>query len=206
MKRLIAILIAILTLLLGGTRTAIEPKKTPDTEPVAIEQATAEPGIIVPEPVTDLSAEKEMTDTVSKTVPYEPIVIPDESIEPETITDQTDADVYPMPDTDTSASSFQETESEPDIDEQPEVLFEPAVRDEQPEAIPTTPVTDETVPLTPEKKADDTAPNNNARVFINPAQGGPNPFENAPPTEIDDHPVDEFIGEDGDRPGEGIHF
>ncbi len=182
MKRLIALLIAILTLLFGGVKLAVELQETPDTEPVAIEQATTEPEIIVPEPVTDLSAEKEMTDTVSETVPYEPIVIPDDPIDKEIMTEQTDADVDPMPNTDTSASSFQETESEPDIDEQPEVLFEPAVRDEQPEAIPTTQVTEETVPLTPEKKTEDTAPNNNARVFINPAQGGPNPFENASQT------------------------
>ena len=46
----------------------------------------------------------------------------------------------------------------------------------------------------------------NAPVFVNPAQGGPNPFEDAPPTEIDDHQVDEFIGEGDDRSGEGIHF
>ena len=51
-----------------------------------------------------------------------------------------------------------------------------------------------------------TVPNGNTPVFVNPAQGGPNPFEDAPPTEIEDHPVDEFIGEGDDRPGEGIHF
>ncbi len=206
MKRLFAILIAILTLLFGGVRTAVEPKKTPDTEPVAIEQATAESEIIGSEPFADLPAEKEAVGPAADAETDEPDVIPVEPVEPETITDQTDADVYPMPDTDTSASSFQETESEPDIDEQPEVLFEPAVRDEQPEAIPTTPVTDETVPLTPEKKADDIPQNNNAPVFIDPCRGDQNPFENAPPTEIDDHPADEFIGEGDDRPGEGIHF
>jgi len=34
--------------------------------------------------------------------------------------------------------------------------------------------------------------------------GQPNPFENDTPTEIDDRPVEDYIGED--RPGEGIHF
>ena len=34
----------------------------------------------------------------------------------------------------------------------------------------------------------------------------PNPFENDTPTEIDDRPVEDYIGEDEDRPGEGIHF
>ena len=34
--------------------------------------------------------------------------------------------------------------------------------------------------------------------------GQPNPFENNTPTEINDRPVEDYIGED--RPGEGIHF
>ena len=36
--------------------------------------------------------------------------------------------------------------------------------------------------------------------------GEPNPFENAPPTEIVDHSVEDLIGEGEDRPGEGRHF
>lgn len=36
--------------------------------------------------------------------------------------------------------------------------------------------------------------------------GQPNPFENDIPTGIDDRPVDDYIGEGEDRPGEGIHF
>ena len=36
--------------------------------------------------------------------------------------------------------------------------------------------------------------------------GQPNPFENDSPTEIDDRPVEDYIGEGEDRPGEGIHF
>ena len=38
------------------------------------------------------------------------------------------------------------------------------------------------------------------------SSGQPNPFENAPPTEIVDHPVEDIIGEGEDRPGEGKHF
>lgn len=33
-----------------------------------------------------------------------------------------------------------------------------------------------------------------------------NPFENDTPTEIDDRPVEDYIGEGEDRPGEGKHF
>ena len=36
--------------------------------------------------------------------------------------------------------------------------------------------------------------------------GQPNPFENDTPTKIDDRPVEDYIVEGEDRPGEGIHF
>ena len=36
--------------------------------------------------------------------------------------------------------------------------------------------------------------------------GQPNPFANGTPTEIDDRPVEDYVGEDEDRPGEGKHF
>ena len=36
--------------------------------------------------------------------------------------------------------------------------------------------------------------------------GQPNPFENNIPTEIDDRPVEDYIGEGEDCPGEGKHF
>ncbi len=36
--------------------------------------------------------------------------------------------------------------------------------------------------------------------------GQPNPFDNDIPTEIDDRPVEDYVGEGEDRSGEGIHF
>ena len=36
--------------------------------------------------------------------------------------------------------------------------------------------------------------------------GQQNPFENGTPTEIDDRPVEDYVGEGEDRPGEGITF
>ncbi len=57
-----------------------------------------------------------------------------------------------------------------------------------------------------EEKDEDTNTDENAPVYVNPAQGGTNPFEDGGDSEIDDHNSDEFIGDDGDRPGEGIHF
>lgn len=81
------------------------------------------------------------------------------------------------------------------MEEQTEPMPEPTVQSE-PQVIPSTPVAEETNPLPTEKETEDSAEqNSNSPVFIDPAQGGANPFENAPPTEIDDHPVDEFIGE-----------
>ncbi len=44
-------------------------------------------------------------------------------------------------------------------------------------------------------------------VEYKPQIGGqPNPFDNDTPTEIDDQPVEEYIGDGEDRPGEGKHF
>ena len=57
-----------------------------------------------------------------------------------------------------------------------------------------------------EEKNEETNADENAPVYVNPAQGGSNPFESGGDSKIDDHNSDEFIGDDGDRPGEGIHF
>lgn len=46
--------------------------------------------------------------------------------------------------------------------------------------------------------------NKNAPEY-NPSVGG-NPFDDDTKTEIDDTPVEDYIGEGEDRPGEGIHF
>ena len=48
--------------------------------------------------------------------------------------------------------------------------------------------------------------NGNAPVYVSPIHGGPNPFDDDTPTVVDEHSVEEFIGEGDDRPGEGIHF
>lgn len=47
--------------------------------------------------------------------------------------------------------------------------------------------------------------NKNAPEYI-PSQGGDNPFDDNTKTEINDKPVDNYIGEGEDRPGEGVHF
>ena len=94
------------------------------------------------------------------------------------------------------------TEIKEEPTHEPEV-FETQITPEQKEKDEDRPVNliDET-----EEKSEDANSNGNAPVFVNPAQGGSNPFEDGGETEIDDHNSDEFIDEGGDRPGEGIHF
>ena len=48
--------------------------------------------------------------------------------------------------------------------------------------------------------------NQNLAEYKSQPSGQPNPFENAPPMEIVDQPVEDLIGEGEDRPGEGKHF
>jgi hypothetical protein len=55
----------------------------------------------------------------------------------------------------------------------------------------------------PNNNGDET--NKNAPEYQPPA-GGKNPFEEDVETEIVDKPVEDLIGEDEDRPGEGTHF
>ncbi len=227
MKRLIALLIAILTLLFGGVQPADEPQDAPETVTAGFESRDGQdedvfescPETAAPEFesqdsemdfMPELFTEKEKPDAAAEAEADQPEVVTPSK--PETIAVTTEPPVEPAdertPDTDTSFSQL--TEEEPVKEEQTE-MPEPTVEVEQPEVIPPTPVIEETSPQKTEEKMDyaapaDTVPSGNAPVFVDPAQGGPNPFENAPPTEINDHPVDEFIGEGDDRPGEGIHF
>ena len=94
-----------------------------------------------------------------------------------------------------------------EIQDMPETVVEP-----EPAAVPEyipDPVIVPDEPTVETSHADETdaehQDDTNAPVFIDPCQGGPNPFDDGTPTEIDDHNSDEFVG-DGDRPGEGIHF
>ena len=223
MKRLIALLIAILTLLFGGVRSADEPQDAQETVTAGFEFRGGQnedvfdscPETVAPEfespdnemeSMPELFTEKEKPDATAE---VEADQLEDITpSEPETTADTTELPVEPtdepIPDTDTFFSQI--TEEESTAEEQTEPMPEPTVQSE-PQVIPPTPAAEETTPLPTEKETEDSAePNSNGPVFVDPAQGGANPFENAPPTEIDDHPVDEFIGEGDDRPGEGIHF
>ncbi len=61
--------------------------------------------------------------------------------------------------------------------------------------------------FTEEETADEVGEGKQGAVEYKPQIGGqPNPFENNTPTEIDDQPVEDYIGEGEERPGEGIQF
>lgn len=218
MKRLIAILIAILTILFGGVRSAEEQPVTVSKPPVATEAVQAEPEIVETESTVGEPTEKEMSEPVIEAESTEPDVTPlpteetEKEIELPMPDEHTATEDDPVPGTDEHTPSFQLTEQETVSAEETTVTTEPPVATEQPEVIPPTPIptTEEPEPKPTEKETekedDEPQSNGNAPVFIDPCHGGPNPFDDDTPTEIDDHSSDEFIGEGNDRPGEGIHF
>ena len=71
-----------------------------------------------------------------------------------------------------------------------------------------TEITEETVSTEPEEETVECIDEGDQSLAeYKPQIGGqPNPFENDTPTEIDDRPVEDYVGEGEDRPGEGKHF
>ena len=70
-----------------------------------------------------------------------------------------------------------------------------------------TEVTEEIITETEEDTVECIDEGDQSLVEYKPQIGGQlNPFENDTPTEIDDRPVEDYVGEGEDRPGEGKHF
>lgn len=71
-----------------------------------------------------------------------------------------------------------------------------------------TEITEEVISTKPEEDIIECIDEGDQRLAeYKPQIGGQqNPFENDTPTEIDDRPVEDYIGEGEDRPGEGKHF
>ena len=69
-------------------------------------------------------------------------------------------------------------------------------------------IAEETVITEPEEETVECIDEGDQRLAeYKPHIGGqPNPFENDTPTEIDDRPVEDYIGEGENRPGEGKNF
>lgn len=99
------------------------------------------------------------------------------------------------------------------LTEEPESVMEETVADESVE-IPPEPTISEEEEIEEKEEVAETEETaacidegNQDLVEYKPQIGGqPNPFDNDIPTEIDDRPVEEYIGDGEDRPGEGKPF
>ena len=95
------------------------------------------------------------------------------------------------------------------LTEEPKSVSEETVADESIE-IPQEPLVTETEEHEVKEQEENAAyidEGNQDLVEYKPQIGGqPNPFDNDIPIEIDDRPVEDYIGEGEDRPGEGIRF
>ena len=99
-------------------------------------------------------------------------------------------------------SEVKETETVQKAASEEEPTIQEAVTEEYTE------ITEDTVIIEPEEETVECIDEGDQSLAeYKPQIGGqPNPFENNTPTEIDDRPVEDYIGEGEDRPGEGIHF
>ena len=99
-------------------------------------------------------------------------------------------------------SEVKETETVTEATPEEEPTIQEAVTEEHTE------ITEETVITEPKEETVECIDEGDQSLAeYKPQIGGqPNPFENDTPTEIDDRPVEDYIGEGEDRPGEGIHF
>ena len=94
------------------------------------------------------------------------------------------------------------------VTEEPKVFTEEKTPTEQETvAEECTEIAEETVVAESEEAVECIDEGGQSLVEYKPQIGGQlNPFENDTPTEIDDRPIEEYIGEGEDRPGEGKHF
>ena len=99
-------------------------------------------------------------------------------------------------------SEVKETETVTEAAPEEEPTIQEAVTEEHTE------ITEETVITEPKEETVECIDEGDQSLAEYKPQidGQPNPFENNTPTEINDRPVEDYIGEGEDRPGEGIHF
>ena len=99
-------------------------------------------------------------------------------------------------------SEVKETETVTEATPEEEPPIQEAVTEEHTE------ITEETVITEPKEETVECIDEGDQSLAeYKPQIGGqPNPFENDTPTEIDDRPVEDYVGEGEDRPGEGKHF
>lgn len=189
--------------------TAVSPVlPLEDNTDIDVDPCETEPKTTDRAPVSEHT---EYTETESFEMPTEEKEMPDilssaddPAVEPVTEIDSGDGGDRVTAETDTeknAETAVTETHDMPEAVTEPEPATVPANIPDQ--AIIQNESADDTASLADETDAEHQG--GNAPVFIDPCQGGPNPFDDGTPTEIDDHNSDEFV-DDGDRPGEGIHF
>jgi hypothetical protein len=112
--------------------------------------------------------------------------------------------------TDTSVETEEPTVTESEVvTEETEVFTEEKTPSEQEtETEECTEIAEETIITEPEEDTVECIDEDGQSLAeYKPQIGGqPNPFENDTPTEIDNRPVEDYVGEGEVRPGEGIHF
>ena len=177
----------------SNTPIPIEPAPSEESSaetPVEAPEAETEEKQDIPQPLPKPQAEPSPTPA--------PLSIEESETEQEEPAPTSEPRNEPTP----SATPTEEpttVEIETPIEEPEPVEIEIETSDEPTATIPPTeePTTEET---TPEE------PTTYEPIFINPAHGGTNPFENPGDTEIDEHDSGEYVDDDDDKPGEGIHF
>ena len=180
----------------------LEDNTTIDADPCETEPETTDFAPLS-EPVEETVTESAAMPTEEKEMPDNLSSAGDPPIEPVTETESGDGGDRVTAETDTekkNETAVTETQDMPEAVVEPEPAAVPEYIPD-PVIVPNEP----TVETSPADETDAEQHGGNAPVFIDPCQGGPNPFDDGTPTEINDHNSDEFVG-DGDRPGEGIHF
>ena len=142
--------------------------------------------------------------------PQTAIVTQVEQVPEESETTAETAFVAEVSETETAVETEESTVTESEtMTEEPEVFTEEKTPTEQEtETEECTEIAEETIITEPEEETVECIDEGDQSLAEYKPQIGdqPNPFENDTPTEIDDRPVEDYIGEGEDRPGEGIHF
>jgi hypothetical protein len=186
MKKLIAIILALITALL------VTPNRGVDPSPVAV----------VNPPQTAITTQVGQVPEESETTAETALVSETEEAETEDETAETTAAESEMrpPETEVTTEEPEPVMEETVTDESIEIPQEPTIFEEEE-------IEEKGEVKTEGETAECIDEGNQDLVEYKPQIGGqPNPFDNDIPTEIDDRPAEDYIGEDENRPGEGIHF
>ena len=186
MKKLIAIILALITALL------VTPNRGVDPSPVT---AVNPPQTAITERVEQVPEESEITAETA-------LVSETEETETERETTETTAGGREMlpPETEVTTEEPESVMEETVADESVEIPPEPTISEEEE-------IEEKEEVAETEETAECIDEGNQDLVEYKPQIcGQPNPFENDTPTEIDDRPVEDYVGEGEDRPGEGKTF